>query len=350
MLPETQMDSSSRQPVLVTGASGFIGRRLVRRLIDGHHRVFCLVRANSSIEDLRSAGAQPVTGDVTDRGSTERAIIESQAGLVFHLAGLVKAGRRDDLMRVNVGGVDSVAASCADRSRPPTLVIVSSLAAAGPNPAAGPRMERDDPAPVSNYGRSKLAGESAATAYAGIVPIIIVRPPIVFGPGDRGVLNLFRPIARWGLHPVPGWADHRLSLIHADDLVEGLTLAAEMAERLLPLGPTGRGIYFLAGQENPTYTELGQAIAVALGRKRATVLRVPGPLLRLLGISADAVARIRRNHRGAWISTDKITEALAGSWTCSSDKARSQLGWSPAATLAVRLHETALWYRHMGWL
>jgi dihydroflavonol-4-reductase len=350
---QAEVDTATLQRVLVTGASGFIGGRLVRRLIERHCRVSCLVRANSRIDELRSAGAQLVTGDVTDRGSVERALAQSQPSTVFHLAGLVKAQRwgpgGNDFMRVNAGGVENVAAACADRAGPPVLVVVSSLAAAGPCVADQLRVESDIPAPVSNYGRSKLAGEQAVARYAGAVPISIVRPPIVFGPGDRGVLEMFRPIARWGLHLLPGLGDdRRFSLIHVDDLVGGLLLAAERGERLGEHGPPGQGIYFIAGEDHPTYAQLGQAIAKALGQKPPIVMRLPGPLLRLVGIGGDLMARVRRQP--GWISSNKISEALAGSWTCSSAKARTHLGWSPGTALVDRLHETAQWYRQAGWL
>lgn len=361
------MQTAIHKPVLVTGASGFIGGRLVRRLIERGCQVSCLARATSHLDELRSVGAHLVTGDVTDRASVDRALAESQAGTVFHVAGLVRAQNPDDFMRVNAGGVETVAGSCAQCARPPVLIVVSSLAAAGPCTSDQLRVECDIPAPVSNYGRSKLAGEQAAAGHADVVPITIVRPPIVFGPGDRGVLEMFRPIARWGLHVVPalhpGTApgsgggdegrDRRYSMIHVDDLVEGLLLAAEKGERLLQRGsPPGHGIYFIAGEEHPTYTQLGQAIATALGKKPPTVIHLPGPLMRLVGVIGDVMARIHRpgrNFRG-WISSDKITEALAGSWMCSSAKARTHWGWSPTTTLADRLHETAQWYRQAGWL
>ena len=336
------------QPVLVTGASGFIGRHLVRRLSDCGCRVSCLVRATSRIDELRSAGAQLVTGDVTDCASIGRALEVSQARIVFHLAGLTKALRTDDFLRVNAGGVESVAAACADRADKPVLVVLSSLAAAGPCAVDRPRVESDLPTPVSNYGRSKLAGEQAAARYAGVVPISIVRPPMVFGPGDRGVLEIFRPIARWGIHAVPGRGERRFSLIHVADLVEGLLLAADKGERLHPNGLPGQGVYFIATDDELTYTELGQAMATALGKKRATVVHLPGPLVKLVGLCGDAMTCIRQ--RPAWVNSDKMTEALAGSWMCSSAKARTHLGWYPAAALAKRLYETAQWYRQARWL
>jgi nucleoside-diphosphate-sugar epimerase len=204
------------------------------------------------------------------------------------------------------------------------------------------------PTPVSNYGRSKLAGEQSAVRYAGGVPISIIRSPIVFGSGDLGVLEMFRPIARWGIHAVPGRGERRFSLVHVADLVEGLLLAAEKGERLHPNGSPGQGVYFMATQDELTYIELGQAIAIALGKKRATTLHLPGPLVKLVGLCGDAMMWIRQ--RPAWVNSDKMREALAGSWMCSSAKARTHLDWYPSATLAERLHETAQWYRQEGWL
>jgi nucleoside-diphosphate-sugar epimerase len=342
------MKTTDAESVLVTGASGFIGQRLVCRLIERGDRVSCLVRTTSRIDELRSSGAQLIVGDTTDRASIERALAESQPDVVFHLAGLVKALRTEDFLRVNAGGAEAVVAACADRAERPVLVVVSSLAAAGPCAGDQPRVEGDSSAPVSAYGRSKLAGELPAARHAGETEITIVRPPMVFGPGDRGVLEMFRPIARSGLHVVPGWKQRRVSLIHVADLVSLLLLAAEKGERLHPGGVPGQGIYFVAAEHDPTYAELGQAMARALGMKRATVVHLPGPLVRLVGLCGDMVGRVRQ--RPPWVNSDKMAECLAGSWTCSSAKARAQLGWSPAATLGERLRETAEWYRQAEWL
>jgi nucleoside-diphosphate-sugar epimerase len=342
------MSDRDTHPVLVTGASGFIGRHLVHRLIERGCRVSCLVRATSDTDELRAAGVQLVIGDVTDRADMGRILAASQAKIVFHLAGLLKALHSDDFLRVNAGGVESVAAACADCAEPPVLVVVSSLAAAGPSAEDRPGVESDPPMPVSAYGRSKLAAERTVARYAGRVPITIVRPPIVFGAGDRAVLEMFRPIARWGLHVVPGRKQRRFSLIHVADLVEGLLLVAEKGERHCPEGSPGRGVYFFSTDDHPTYAQLGEAIAAALGKKHVTIIRLPGPLVQGIGLCGDAMTWIRR--RPAWLNSDKMTEALAGSWMCSSAKARTDLGWYPAVALADRLRETAQGYRQAGWL
>lgn len=339
------MTPMAQQSVLVTGASGFIGTHLVRRLVALGFRVSGLVRATSRIDELRAAGAEPITCEIDDRAGVSRAIAESNARVVFHLAGLLRATSPQDFMRVNAGGVDVIAAACAERADSPVLVLVSSMAAAGPSGEVS-RTEGEAAAPVSDYGRSKLAGEHTAARYAGAVPITIVRPCVVFGAGDRGVYEVFKPIAMSGVHIVPGRGDRRISLVGVTDVVECIVLAAQSGERVAGRDP-GRGIYFAAA-EDLSHVELGDAIAQALGRKQARILHLPEWVLRAVGRCGDVVSRIR--DRPGWIGRDKIDELLAGSWTCSSAKAQRQLGWSPSAPLADRLRETAQWYREARWL
>lgn len=339
------MNASNQQSVLVTGASGFIGVHLVRMLVARGHPVSCFVRPTSQVKELLATGAQLVTGDVNDRAGVARAIAMSNARVVFHLAGLVRAMSPGDFMRVNAEGVETVAAACTEQARRPVLLLVSSLAAAGPSGEA-PKMESDPALPVSDYGRSKFAGEQAAARYAGALPITIVRPCPVFGAGDRGMYQIFKAVSRSGIHVVHRRGESRISLIAVVDLVECIVLAAESGERLLPNG-SGRGIYF-AGAEDLSHAEIGVAIAHALGKRPPHIVRVPKMLMRVAGSCGDVVSRIRR--RPGWVGSDKISELLAGSWTCSSAKARRQLGWSPAAPLADRLRETAQWYRDARWL
>jgi nucleoside-diphosphate-sugar epimerase len=148
------------------------------------------------------------------------------------------------------------------------------------------------------------------------------------------------------MHVVGGPGDVRVSLVAVADLVECLLLAADQGERLVP-GVLGHGIYFAAA-EDMSYVELGMAIARALGKQEPRILRLPGWSMRTIGRFGDVVSQIRR--RPGWVGRDKMRDVLAGSWTCSSAKARQQLGWSPTAPLADRLRETAQWYRDAHWL
>ena len=242
--------------------------------------------------------------------------------------------------------------ACAQRTTPPTVVVVSSITAAGPALGDEPRREDELPRPVSNYGRSKRAGERVCEAFSTRLPITIVRPPIVFGEGDPAMLALFRPIMRHGVHLSPGLQPRRASLIHVADLVELLCQAAERGDRLL-VDAQGEarlpaGYFYAADDVRPTYVELGQLIAQASGRQSVRVLRTPDTLAWCFGLGSELWSRLRR--KPAIVNLDKIREAVAGSWICSSDRAREQLGFQVARPLVERLRQTAESYIASGWV
>lgn len=257
---------------LVTGASGFIGGHLVQRLYEYGHDITCLVRAGSDRSRLEHYQPEFTVGDVTDRESIAAAV--AGVDVVYHLAGATKSLRTEEFERVNIDGVRNVAQACSWCATPPTLILVSSIAAAGPNTTARLRVESDPPAPVSNYGHSKLAGEYVARLYANQVPITIIRPPVVLGEADRDGWSMFDSIARWNLHLVPGMSDDLFSVIHGDDLAEAIISAAFYGNRLQN-NNSSEGIYFAAADETPTYAELGRMIGEAMGRDHVRIVHSP---------------------------------------------------------------------------
>ncbi len=342
---------------LITGATGFIGPHLAKRLLQRGDRVTCLVRKSSKVDPVKALGVEFSQSDVTDPAL---ATALPTVDVVYHLAGLVKALRPAELLRVNEGGTRNLAAALAAQPNPPVLVVVSSLAAAGTapdGPAGRARVEVDPPSPVSHYGRSKRAGELAAGEFAEKLPITIVRPPIVFGEGDREVLQMIQPIARLGVHMVPGYTTRRFSLVHAGDLAEGLIRAAERGTRLPSTGSAtanggvrnlGQGIYFIAAQEQPSYVELGQIIATALGKRWYRAVRSPEFISWLAGGGAQLVSRLR--GKPGILNLDKVTEAVAGSWICDIDKARQELAYEPSSPVLQQMQQTVTWYRQQKWL
>lgn len=331
---------------LVTGANGFIGEHLIRTLTARGESVRAMVRREAAGESLRALGAEIALGDVTQPESLATAV--AGVDVVFHLAGLVKALRSEELFRVNETGARNVARACAQAGDPPVLVLVSSLAAAGPAPNGHPRTESDPSEPVSNYGRSKRAGELAVAEFADEVPLTIVRPPVVFGEGDMNTCLLFQPIARHGVHAVPGLKPRKVSIIHADDLAEALWLAAGKGARVNRDRSGAAGYYFVAGDQDPEYVQLGRLIGDAVGRPRVFVVRTPDWMGRCAGACSEVVSRLR--GRPAIFNLDKMREASAGSWVCSGERIRNELGFRVARPLGERLRQTADWYASRGLL
>jgi dihydroflavonol-4-reductase len=334
--------------VLVTGATGFIGRRLVRRLAAEGHEVTCLVRSEVRGRELAPQGVRLAVGDVArSEGLTEAC---REAEIVFHLAGLTRALSRGTLTEINGEGVRRLAEACREKNSPPKFVLVSSLSVAGPAADGRPREPADPPRPISNYGRSKLAGELAARKFAAEMPMTIVRPAIVFGPGDPFTFEWFRSVYRFGLHLVPGRSAARFSLVDVDDLAEILLRAATRGMRIPAERDddgNGRGIYYAAHPEPPSYAQIGELAAGALGCRRYRTVRVPMPLVWAAGAAGELVGRAVR--RPASLNWDKAREAAAGSWICSPATVVEQLNFEFRETLAEQFRRAVDWYRTAGW-
>lgn len=336
--------------VLITGATGFIGSHLAEALVQHGDSVKCLVRSKSKCRQLAGLDVQLVEGDVTAAESVAAAV--KGVDCVYHVAGAVRAVTGQAMWRANAVGTKTVVDACAAADSPPTFLFVSSLAAAGPSPADRPHRESDPCRPVSNYGRSKRAGEVAAAKVADCMPITIVRPPIVFGPRDRSTLMLFRPVKRFGVLAVPSSFQNQYSFLHSDDLVDAMIAAAKYGKRLAA-GNDGaegfeQGCYFVAYDPPVTYCQFGELVAKSLGRRKFRRVRVSDSIIKMGGRISDVAARIRR--KAPLFSYDKAREATAGHWVCSPRLIEAECGYRPAASLALRVEQTARWLFEHGWL
>jgi nucleoside-diphosphate-sugar epimerase len=336
--------------VLVTGATGFIGHHLVRRLVERGDQVRCLARSLHSKRPMLADAALPsavecVLGDITVRESLDRAVAGVET--VYHLAGATLPIHSNTFWLVNTLGTRNLAESCLRCPVSPTFVYVSSLAAAGPS-RDGPLSESCSPCPVSGYGRSKLGAERVLRALAGQLPVTVLRPPCVFGPGEPYLLKLLR-LARWGIALRPGHRNFRLSWIYVADLVEAMLLAAEQGRRLLPkVHPEDdTGVYYVALDEQPTIREFANLLAEQIGRRKFWDISVP-PLLCWLGASVNDY-RTRLTGKPYFLCPDKLHEALAGSWICDAGKAKRELGMVCRTDMRAGLHATVRWYQDQGW-
>ena len=233
---------------------------------------------------------------------------------------------------------------------PPVLIVVSSIAAAGPTQRGQIKTEHALPNPISNYGRSKRAGELAAARYADRVPITVVRPGIVFGAGGMEMLPMFRSIYRLRIHAVAGLHSPPLSVIHVSDLVELLDRAADHGQRIATgaaTTPADAATILRAVTSIPTISNSDACStrrwAIATRHLSTSPTRFPG----CLEVSASAGPVRGRPHS---LNIDKIREAVAESWACSCEAAQRDLDFAPRHTLLEQLRQTAAWYRDQGWL
>jgi nucleoside-diphosphate-sugar epimerase len=315
---------------VVTGATGFIGRHLVERLVGDGWRVRAVQRPES--EGVVPAGAEGVRAALT---ATALAPAFAGAAAVFHLAGRTAAPNAEAYHEANARATAEVARACSGAGA--RLVYVSSQAAAGPAPASRPLTEADEPRPCSPYGISKLAGERAVHETPGL-EWTIVRPVAVYGPGDRGFLPLFR-LARVGLAVIPGNPDACYTLVHVRDLARQIVAAA------VGLEAAGE-IFFLGHPALHTARSLSAALARASGRKVRTMV-VPRAVLYAAALAGDA---------GAWLGhplaldRSKYRELTSGGFACDVGKARRLLGVDAEIGLDEGFAETAQWYRDKGWI
>lgn len=328
--------------VLVTGATGFIGGRLVRELVRVGAEVRGMLRRRPSDQGL---DIDWVRGDMTDLASLESAVRGVDA--VIHSAALLKAPWRDSFLSENLSGARNVVAACAKQTTPPALVVVSSMAAHGPSCDGRPRHESDSEVPVSRYGQMKLACDRATSEWAARLPISFVRPPMVFGAPDPTTLKLFRAVER-GFHVVPGDQPRRISAIHVDDLSRFLYAVARSGERVRAgVDLDHRGIYFIAHGDQPTFAQFGRMIAAALGRRSLRVVTLSNGMFERVSRAVEALGRWR--DQPTPLNLDKFAEATVGSWHCDTSRAETLLD-PPLASLEQRLADTVKGYRSLSLL
>jgi nucleoside-diphosphate-sugar epimerase len=299
--------------IAVTGGTGFVGRRLIDLAAEGGHAIRALTRRPQEPRDL----VDWIEGSLEDRDALERLVQGSDA--VIHVAGVINAPDAAGFEAGNVKGtLAMLAAATAAGTR--RFAHVSSLAAREPK--------------LSRYGASKARSEELVESSG--LDWVIVRPPAVYGPGDKETLQLFR-MAKAGLILLPPRG--RLSLIHVDDLAR---LLLNLAEREEPAK-----LVIEPHDDRPsgwTHKEFADALGRAVGR-RAVSLATPRPLLRI----GAALDRFVRGDK-AKLTPDRAAYFSHPDWVVSTGKAPPPELWRPEVATEQGLAETAAWYREQGWL
>ena len=299
--------------VAVTGGTGFVGSHLIDAALQAGHEVKALTRR----EQPPRAGVEWVEGDLESPRALEALVDDADA--VIHVAGVISGHHASAFERGNVTGTLSMLAA-ATAGGVHRFVHVSSLAAREPG--------------LSLYGASKARAEELVMNSG--LDWVVVRPPAVYGPGDKETLELFR-MAKLGFMLIPPRG--HISVIHAQDLARLLlALADESAPAALLVEPDD------GKPRGWTHRQFARALGKAVG-KRPAIFASPGFLLRL---AARADQFVRGPH--AKLTVDRAAYFSHHDWVVEPRRACRSSLWRPQVDTEAGLRETAEWYRSQGWL
>jgi len=312
---------------MVTGGTGFIGSHLVDSLLEKGFDVTCTVRKSSNLRWLQDPRIRRREVAFSDQAALRSAL--EGVTHVFHVAGIIQAPTLEAYMQGNRDLTRQLVDAC--RGLPiRRFVHFSSLAVAGPASDLRPRSEADECRPLSKYGKSKLAGELEARRIESEIPLTVVRPPVVYGPRDTGLFEMFQ-VVHSGVVPMIG-ARKFYSIVHSDDLIRGTFLAMEGSP----------GTWFISNQQPVASDELAILIERGLGRPHPHVYVSDG----LLHVAADLLAML---GLGRMFNPDKAREITQRAWLCTSAKAEAELGFRATVPLPEGFRRTAEWYQNAGW-
>lgn len=313
-MPTKTKKTDSGQTIALTGATGFLGGHVLQELVDNGYGVKALTRRPQKDRP----NVEWIEGSLDDPESLRRLV--SGSDILMHLAGLTKALNRDIFFDVNVGGSKSLfnAAQDADVDH---VVHVSSMAAREPR--------------LSHYGASKAGADLLLTARKWSFSWTIVRPPAIYGPGDKEILKLLKA-TRYGVLPAPGGTKNRFSMIHAADLAKALVALCDKSngQAIVEIDDGMTGGY--------TVSDVAKAMPDGGGQKTRTI-PVPFPLLGTIGAVNGLIARVI--NRPAMLTLSTANYLCHPDWTVKEPRRFKHANWSPQFDLKAGLLDTIEWYR-----
>jgi 2-alkyl-3-oxoalkanoate reductase len=305
--------------IALTGATGFIGQRLCSRLLEAGHELRLLARDPDKVRLEPGAAAETVKGAL-DSDTALDALVDA-VDAVIHLAGAVRGATAADFDAANVDGTARLLAALQRKRADTPLLFCSSLAAREPG--------------LSHYAASKRQAEELLRQRSGLTPVTILRPPAVYGPGDREMLPVFRFMARTGMAPCPGASGARLSLIFVEDLVSAM-------QAWLECGMQRNATYELHDGQQGGYdwTMLADIVAAACQR-RVRVWQIPAAPMNALARLNGTLARLL--GYSAMLTPGKLRELRHPDWVCDNQAISRDLNWTPRTALARGLELTPGW-------
>jgi len=328
--------------VLITGASGFIGRSLINEALLRKYDVYAMVRKSSKVDHLADKPIQLISVDFSDSSSIARILSELPPfDYIIHAAGVTKSFISETYYKINVQYTQNlVNAIVQSKNIPEVLMYFSSLAAFGSGNADSsiPVKNDDIPKPITNYGVSKLKAEEFVRNQTQI-PYIILRPTAVYGPGER---DIFQSIKLMNYHFDFNIGFHKqyLTFVYVQDLVNVTYNLLESKNR--------NKAYFVSDGAIYTKKDLGYYVEKKLNKK---VFHIPVPLclVRIIAFLTETIGKITKKAATA-LNYEKVKELAAINWNCDIDPLTLDIGYKAMYNLECGVNQTIDWYKKEDWL
>ena len=337
MKPFTSGDISI-PTALVTGGTGFVGSHTIELLLQRGFQVRCLVRrTRSNLGWAEGLPIEIVRGSYYDVDSLREAI--GSADYIFHIAGVTKARKPREYSNGNVLSTRNLLEAAATNRKLKKFCFISSLTATGPSIDGKPVDENSPCNPITTYGVTKLEAETICQLHANRIPIVILRPPAVYGPRDQDSLGIFQWASN-GYIPAMGDKEKTVSLIYGSELARAI-VEATVSERT-----TGE-TYFVADPKAYSFSETMAKVASMVGKRARTLVFPKWLLYGLAGISEAASVF---QSKPPVLNIEKVRDLVQKSWVCSPRKLEDHIGFRTQVSIEDGLRRTLEWYKEYGWL
>ncbi|MCL5771805.1 MAG: NAD-dependent epimerase/dehydratase family protein [Actinobacteria bacterium] len=327
--------------ILVTGATGFTGSHLVKRLLeDKNNEIRVIVRNEKKAEWLKEIGVEVIVADITDK----EAVFNAVKGMdkVFHVAAAYREAGKDDsyYWNINYNGSKYIFDACLEYNikrlvHTSTIGLVSSVK----NP---PSNEEEPYSPGDVYQNSKCEAEKEALRYAREkgLPVSIVRPAAIYGPGDLRMLKMFKMIAekKWIFF---GNGKAFLHMVYIDDLIDGYLLCSEKQEAI-------GEVFIIGGEKYVTLNKLSALIANEFKVKPPSI-HLPYKPMEALAVIVEKIWKLLKIKKQPPIYKRRVS-FFKKNRAFSIEKAKKLLGYNPKIDLVTGIHLTAQWYIQNGYI
>ena len=320
-----------RESVLITGASGFLGYHIIMAALEKNLVVYAAIRKNSKIYHIKNLPVNFVFLDYSNIDEIVKILLTNSINYIIHAAGVTKAVKQQDYNTINADNSVNLAKAAENCNSFKKMVFISSLAAAGPaTDLADIITEKNNPAPVTGYGRSKLLAEKELSKIN--IPLAILRPTAVYGPRDKEIFIMLKIISR-GLDPYMGKILQQLSFVYAKDVAD-VSIEALFVD--------SNGIYNISdGRKYDRYDFAD--IAKKILNKKAVRFHIPMALIKVLAYVLEITNGWM--NKPAVINREKLNELAASNWYCDISKAKKELNFNPKYSLTEGLTDSIAWYK-----